>query len=58
MNLGDAIIVDSQGIADGILGDFKPSVEISSQGSRKIKPDREFERMGFEVILESGTVWR
>ncbi|GJL63277.1 MAG: hypothetical protein NPIRA04_19310 [Nitrospirales bacterium] len=58
MNFDNAVVVDSQGIADGVLGDFKPSVEISSQGSRKVKPDRESERMCFEVILENGTVRR
>ncbi|GJL66262.1 MAG: hypothetical protein NPIRA05_12330 [Nitrospirales bacterium] len=58
MNLNDAIIIDSKGIADGVLRDFKSPVEISSQSCFEIKPDGESEGMCLKIILERRTAWR
>ena len=38
MNFGDAVVVEADGLADGILRDFEAAIQIPPQGGFKIKP--------------------
>lgn len=57
MNFGDAVVVEADGLADGILRNFEASIQISPQRGFKIKPDREIERMASQAFKEIGPVW-
>jgi hypothetical protein len=39
MYFGDAIVIEINGLANGILGDFKPSIQIPSQSGFEVKPE-------------------
>ena len=45
MNLGDAVVVEADGLADGILRNFESPIQIPSQRRFEIKPDRETKSM-------------
>ena len=36
----DAVVVDAEPLAEGILCNLEPAVDVSSQGRGKIEPDR------------------
>ena len=57
MNFGDAVVVEADGLADGILRNFEASIQISPQRGFKIKPDREIERMASQAFKEISSVW-
>jgi len=39
MGFDNAVIVDAEPFTEGILRDFEPAIDVSSQGRSKIKPD-------------------
>ena len=41
MRFHDAVVVQSEALADCILSNLKPSVHVSPQGGREIEPDRQ-----------------
>ena len=45
MNLGDAVVVEADGLADGILRNFESPIQIPSQRRFEIKPNRETKSM-------------
>ena len=58
MNFGDAVVVQADGLADGILRNFESPIQISPQGGFEIKPDGESEHMALQAFKEIGSVWR
>jgi hypothetical protein len=38
MNFGDAVVIDIDGLANGILCDFEPAVQIPSQSCFEVEP--------------------
>ena len=38
MNFGDAVVVQTNGLANGILRDFEATIQIPPQGGFEIKP--------------------
>lgn len=45
MNFGDAVVVEADGLADGILGDFESAIQISPERGFEIKLDGKRDRM-------------
>ena len=45
MNFGDAVVVQADSLADGILRDFESAIQIPPQCGFEIKPNRETERL-------------
>ena len=35
----DSVVVDAESLAEGILRDLEPAIDVSSQGRGKIEPD-------------------
>ena len=58
MNFGDAVVVQADSLADGILGNFESSIQISSQRRFEIKPNREAESMRSQALKKIGSVRR
>ena len=56
MNFGDAVVVEADGLADGILRNFESPIQIPSQRRFKIKPNRETERMRSQAFKKISTV--
>lgn len=50
MNFGDAVVIDINGLAEGILGDFEPSVQIPSQSCFEVEPKREAEGVCLQLL--------
>lgn len=45
MNFSDTVVVEADGLANGILRNFEATIQISSQGGFEIKPDGKGDRM-------------
>ena len=56
MNLGDAVVVQADSLANGILRNFESPIQIPSQRRFKIKPNRETERMRSQAFKKIGPV--
>ena len=56
MNFGDAVVVQADGFADGILRNFESSIQIPSQRRFEIKPNRETESMRSQAFKKIGPV--
>jgi len=56
MNFGDAVVVQANGLADGILRNFESAIQISPEGRFKIKPNRETENVRSQAFKEIGSV--
>ena len=57
MNFGDAVVVQADGLANGILRNFESPIQIPSQRRFEIKPNRESESMRFQALKKIGPVW-
>jgi hypothetical protein len=57
MNFSDAVVVQADGLADGILRNFESAIQISSEGRFEIKPNRETESLCPQAFKEIGPVW-
>jgi hypothetical protein len=44
----DAVVIDAEPLAEGILRDLEPAIDVSSQGGGKIEPDGEGEPLRLE----------
>ena len=52
MNFGDAVVVQANGLADGILCNFESAIQISPESCFEIKPNRETESMHSQAFKE------
>ena len=57
MNFGDAVVVQADGLADGILRNFESAIQISSEGRFEKKSDRETESLRPQAFKKIGPVW-
>jgi hypothetical protein len=57
MNFGDAVVVETDGLAYGILRNFESPIQIPSQRRFEIKTNRESESMRFQALKKIGPVW-
>ena len=44
----DTVVIDAESLAEGILRDLEPAVDVSSQGRSKIEPDGKGEPLRLE----------
>jgi hypothetical protein len=44
----DAVVIDPESLAEGILRDLEPAIDVSSQGRGKIEPDGQGEPLRLE----------
>ena len=44
----DTVVIDAESLAEGILRDLEPAVDVSSQGRSKIEPDGQGEPLRLE----------
>lgn len=58
VNFGDAVVVQADGLANGILGDFEAAIQISPEGRFKIKSDGQCDRMASQAFKEFRPVGR
>ena len=58
MNFSDTVVVETDGLANGILRDFEAAIQISSQGGFEIKPDGKRDHMASQAFKKIGPVWR
>ena len=56
MNFGDAVVVEADGLADGILRNLESPIQIPSQRRFEIKPNREAESMRSQALKKIGPV--
>jgi hypothetical protein len=40
VGFNDAIVVDAESFAEGILRDLEPAIDVSPEGGSKVEPDR------------------
>lgn len=52
VSFNDAIVVQAEPLADRILGDLQPAIEVASQGGSKKESDSERERSRLKAILQ------
>jgi hypothetical protein len=50
MNFRDAVVIEIDRLANGILRNFKPSIQIPPQGRLEVEPERKAEGMGFQLL--------
>ena len=58
VNFGNTVVVQTDGLANGILRNLEASIQVPPQCSFKIKPNRETERMRSQAFKKIGPVWR
>ena len=56
MNFSDAVVVQADGLANGILRNFESPIQIPSQRRFEIKPNRETESMRSQAFKKIGPV--
>lgn len=52
----DAVVVEAESLAEGVLRDLEPAIHVSSEARRKVKPDREGEPLGLESCQQGSPV--
>jgi hypothetical protein len=52
----DAVVIDAESFAEGILRDLEPAIDVSSQGGGKIESDGQGEPLRLESCKQSGPV--
>ena len=50
----DSVVVDAESLAEGILRDLEPTINVSSQGRGKIEPDGEGKPFRLESCKQGG----
>ena len=50
MNLGDAVVIEINGLANSILRDFEPAVQISSKCCSEVESEQEAEGMFLQLL--------
>ena len=58
MNFSDAVVIETDGLADGILGNFEPAIQITPESCFEIKPYRKTPGMGPQAFKEIRPVGR
>jgi hypothetical protein len=48
MRFDDAVVVDAESFTEGILRDFEPAIDVSSESRSKIEPDGQGKPLGLE----------
>ena len=56
MNFGDAVVVEADGLANGILCDFESAIQISSERRLEIEANRETEGLGSQAFKKISPV--
>lgn len=46
MCFNNAIVIEADSLAEGILGDFEASVDVAAEGRSEVEADGEGERLG------------
>ena len=50
MNFGDAVVIKIDGLANGILRNFEPPIQIPSQSCFEEEPEGKAEGVGFQLF--------
>jgi len=56
MNLSDAVVIEADGLAEGILCNFQPAIQIAPQSRLKIKAERQAQGMSPEATKKIGAM--
>ena len=56
MNLGDPVVIETDGLADGILGNFQTAIQVPPQGRFEIKAERQAQCMNPEAAKKIGSM--
>lgn len=52
----DAVVIDAEAFAEGILCDLEPAIDVSPESRGEIEPDGEGEPLGLELYKQSSLV--
>lgn len=56
MNFGNSVVIEPDGLANGVLGNFESPIQIPTQRGLKMKSERETQRMGFQSLEKLGAM--